>query len=261
MWFCERITIIYFAYLAIVCWLRPVPIRRRLALGGLAAAVAAIVVVIGRSAPLLVRQWAPAAYILTGYYASVLVFIAPSTALESWLMAWDRRLLGDPATRFAAWPRPVVALLELAYMGCIVFVGAGFLILSVSGHAGLADRYWTLVVGAELGSFAPLAIVQTRPPWAIERKPVLTDPRVHELANEMIQRFSIHVNTFPSGHVAASLAVAIAVATAMPWAGLLLLGCALVIALATVVGRYHYVVDGIAGALLTLIWWAVMVSF
>jgi membrane-associated phospholipid phosphatase len=261
MWSSERLTIAYFAYLALVCWLRPIAMRRRLALGAIAASMILLALQIAAHAPLVVRQWAPAAYILIGYYSSALVFVAPSPALESWLMAWDRRLLGEPATRFAAWPRPLLALLEFAYMGCFLVVGAGYLALTASGHASLADRYWTLVVGAELGSFAPLAIVQTRPPWAVERKPVLADRRVHDLASEMTQRFTIRVNTFPSGHVAGSLAVALAVAPVMPWAGAVFLALALWIALATVVGRYHYIVDAIAGALLTLALWAVMVSF
>jgi hypothetical protein len=261
MWICERIATAYFLYLAIVCWFRPVAVAKRLALAGLAALVIAFVVVAAPRAPLVVRQWAPAAYILIGYYASGLVFVAPSLALEAWLMAWDRRLLGDPTTRFAAWPRAVLAALEVAYMGCFLLVGAGYAILSAAGRADLADRYWTLVVGAELGAFAPLALVQTRPPWALEPKPLLADRRIHDLASGWTEHLTIRVNTFPSGHVAGSLAAAIAVTAVMPRTGLALLALALWIALATITGRYHYVVDAIAGALLTLALWGVMVSF
>jgi membrane-associated phospholipid phosphatase len=140
-------------------------------------------------------------------------------------------------------------------------IAAGFAILAANGHASLADRYWTLVTGAELGSFAPLAFIQTRPPWAIERKPVLADRVVHDLATEMTKHFTIRVNTFPSGHVAGSLAVALAVAGAMPWTGAALIALALCIAVATVVGRYHYVVDAVAGAALTALLWIIVVSF
>jgi membrane-associated phospholipid phosphatase len=261
MWHCEWITIGYFLYLAGAACLRPVARRRRVVL--LALAIAAIVVIpaLARFGYPLVRAWAPAAYILIGYYASAYVFIAPSTALESWLMAWDRRLLGDPATRFAAWPRPLLAFLEIIYLGCFLLVGAGFLVFAASGRADLADWYWTLVVAAEFGSFAPLAFIQTRPPWAIERKPVLADRRVHELAVGMTDRFTIRVNTFPSGHVAGSLAAAIAVGAVMPRTGALFLVLAVCIAVATVAGRYHYIVDGIAGAALTLLLWALVVSF
>jgi len=250
VWTSERIATAYFAYLAIVCWLRPLTWRRRgLVLAIAASAIAAIGANARADVPLL-RQWAPAATILIGYYASALLFVAPSTRIEAWLAAWDRRLLGEPSTRFAKWPRPLLAVLEIAYMGCFILIGAGFLILVLAGHAAAADRYWSLVVAAEFGSFAPLAFIQTRPPWALERKPVLADRVIHDLAERMVTTFTIRVNTFPSGHVAGSLAVAIAVGEILPLAGAVLLAAAILIALATIVGRYHYCLDALAGAAL-----------
>jgi membrane-associated phospholipid phosphatase len=258
VWTSERIAIAYFGYLAIVCWLRPVSIGRRVVLAAIAAFEIAAIVWIADGGILYLRQWAPVATILIGYYASGLLFVAPSPAVEAWLMAWDRRLLGDPATRFARWPRPILAALEIAYMGCFVLIGGGLIILLFNGHAAAADRYWTLVVGAEFGSFAPLAFIQTRPPWAVERKPVLADRAIHDLATQMVEVFTIRANTFPSGHVAGSLAVAIAVAGAMPIVGALLIAVAVIIGVATVVGRYHYVLDGLAGMLLALALWAIV---
>jgi membrane-associated phospholipid phosphatase len=261
VWTSEWIAAAYFAYLAVVCWVRPVAIRRRLTIMMVSAAAILAISWVARSGLDGVRGWAPAASILAGYYLSGLLFVAPSTAMESWLIAWDRRILGDPSTRFARWPKPVLAYLEIVYMGCFVLIGAGFLILSVNGFARDADRYWTMVVAAEFGSFAPLAFVQTRPPWALERKPVLADRAIHDLASRMVQQLTIHANTFPSGHVAGSLAVAIAVGWSMPAAGAVLFAIAITIAVATVVGRYHYIVDAVAGAALTAALWAIMVSF
>ena len=48
------------------------------------------------------RRWATSS---AGYFLSGYLFASPSPSVESWLMAWDRRLLGDPATRFVGWPR------------------------------------------------------------------------------------------------------------------------------------------------------------
>jgi membrane-associated phospholipid phosphatase len=260
VWTSERIALAYFIYLGIVGWLRPIGIARRVRVS-LVAIVGSVAVWRIAGAPLQVRAWAPLAYILIGYYASAYLFVAPSRALERWLVAWDRRVLGDPSTRFARWPRPVLALLEVVYMGCFILIGAGFAVLAANGHASSAEHYWTLVTGAELGSFAPLAFVQTRPPWALERKPVLADSVVHDLAERMVRHLTIRVNTFPSGHVAGSLAVALAVLSAMPWTGAALVGLALAIGVATVVGRYHYVVDALAGAGLSLAIWGAMRAF
>ena len=77
-----------------------------------------------------VRDWAPPLAILAGYYLSGRFFVHPSLPFESWLMAGDRRWLGDPATRFARWPRSVLVYLEVVYMGCFLLIPAGFLLLA-----------------------------------------------------------------------------------------------------------------------------------
>lgn len=249
----EWIAAAYFVYLAAASWLVGVSIRRRVGL----LAVAALAVVLIRSgaggALTAVRDWLPLVYILAGYYASAALFVEPSPALEAWLLGSDRRLLGDPPTRFRGWSRPLLAYLDIVYTFCFVLVPAGCLLLIVEGRADLVDRYWTLVVGAELGSFAPLAFIQTRPPWVVERKPMWPERSVHRMASRMVRSITIRVNTFPSGHVAASLAVALAVIGPLPIAGTVLLLLAVSIAVACVVGRYHYVVDAAAGAALAIV--------
>jgi membrane-associated phospholipid phosphatase len=253
----EWVACAYFGYLVVACWLPPLSIARRALLMGASAFAAAAVIVVARSDVTWARESAPLVYILAGYFLSGYLFASPSLTTEAWLMAWDRRLLGDPVTRFVAWPRAIVACLELIYMGCFLLIPAGAVILAFTGHAMLIDRYWTMVMGAEFAAFAPLAVIQTRPPWALERKPELADPAIHRLAAQMIQHLTIRVNTFPSGHAAGSLAVALAVIGALPWTGALLLGLAVGICVACVVGRYHYVVDVGAGAAVALALWLV----
>jgi membrane-associated phospholipid phosphatase len=214
------------------------------------------VAALAATAPAL-RDWvSPALAILAGYYVSGLFFVRPTPWFEAWLVEWDRRLLGDPATRFAHWPRPFLAYLDVLYIGCFLLVPAGFAVLALTGRAAEANHYWTMVIAAELGSFLPLAVLQSRPPWMIERKAVLPDRSVHHAASLMVEHLTIRANTFPSGHVAGSLAVALAVIGVMPGAGLLFLVLAASIALACVVGRYHFIIDVVAGVALTLVIWA-----
>src|SRR3954463_5896763 len=251
----EWIAVAYFAYLVAACWLPPLTFARRALLTVAASAAGGAVWAIAHAAPPLVREWAPLAYILGGYFLSGYLFASPSAAIEAWLLRWDRRLLGDPSSRFAAWPRAVVAGLELIYMGCFLLIPAGLVILQSAGHAASVDRYWTMVMGAEFAAFAPLAFIQTRPPWALERKPELADPAIHRLASQMVQHLTIRVNTFPSGHAAGSLAVAFAVIGPLPWVGSALLVLAAAICLGCIVGRYHYVIDIGAGAAVALALW------
>lgn len=256
----EWVAFAYFLYLAAAAIVVRARRSKRAAVSAAALACAAGVWA-GVRLPRAIRDWLPALDILAAYYVTGGLFVAPSARLEQWLVGWDRRLLGDPTRRFADWPRVIIGLLEIAYMGCFLLVPGGFAVLAAGGHAADANRYWTTVVAAEVAAFAPLSVFQTRPPWVMERKPVLADPAVHRMAVGMVERVSIRVNTFPSGHAAGSLAVALAVVTAMPLAGVVLMLLAIFIAAACVVGRYHYVVDVIAGALLAVaIWGAVMAA-
>jgi membrane-associated phospholipid phosphatase len=251
----EWIAVVYFGYLIAACWWPKLTAGRRALLTAGSAVSIAVVVAVARSGMPWLRDAAPMAYILAGYALSGRLFAAPSIAIESWLIGWDRRLLGDPTVRFSRWPRLLLAGLELVYMGCFLLIPGGLAILEWTGHASLVDRYWTMVMGAEFAAFAPLAFIQTRPPWALERRPELPDRAVHRLASQMVQHLSIRVNTFPSGHAAGSLAVALAVVGVLPGAGGLLLLLAAGICVACVVGRYHYAVDVVAGAAVALAIW------
>jgi len=252
----DWIAFAYFLYLGSVCWLRPLPASRRVLVTAVSLSTAAVVLA-SRNAPSLVHDWMPLVYIGMGYYLTGRLFVAPSEALESWLLAWDRRLFGDPTTRFARWPAALVAYLDIVYTFCFLLLPGGLAVLAATGRSALADHYWTMVLAADLGAFAPLSVFQTRPPWILEPAPDLPARSVHRMASFMVRHATIRVNTFPSGHVAVSLAVAFAVIDAMPLVGTLLLVVAGSIAIACVVGRYHYAMDVVAGALLAVLVWVV----
>jgi membrane-associated phospholipid phosphatase len=244
----------YFSALTVLPWTRRLPTRRRVLISAIGFAICVAVLRVPRRALAFLDVW-PLAWILIGYYFSGLFFMRPSGRFESWLVGWDRALLGDPTTRFARWPRAWLAFLDITYMGCFLLVPAGFAALTVSGHEPLVDRYWTMVMGAEFGAFLPPTIIQSRPPWAIEREPALGDGTTHRVASRFVQQFTIRANTFPSGHAAGSLAVALGVIGTLPLTGAILLALALCICLASIVGRYHYVADVIAGMVLAVAIW------
>src|SRR2546428_9351620 len=134
-----------FSALTVLPWTRPLAIRGRLRITTIGFTVCIAILWLPRNVPLEIRDSAPLALILIGYYLSGLFFTRPTERFESWLIAWDRRLLGDPTTRFAHWPRPWLAFLDILYMGCFLLVPAGVAALAVSGHERLIDRYWTMV--------------------------------------------------------------------------------------------------------------------
>jgi len=252
----EIIAFVYFAALTVLGWVRPLPAVRRWQITAIGLVMCAAIFTIAHHAPRVVRDWAPGVSVLVGYYMSGRFFVRPSERLEDWLMAWDRRLFGNPATCFAGWPPLLLAYLETVYVTCFLLVPVGFAALVIAGRASLADRYWSMVLAAELGSFVSLSLVQTRPPWLVEQKAALPDRAVHRVASRFVERLTIQANTLPSGHVAGSLAVAFALLGPLPGIGAVFLVLALSIALACVVGRYHYVVDVVSGAALAIAVWA-----
>ena len=250
----EWVSFVYFAALTAIAWLRPLPVWRRTTITAIGLVMCASIGLLARNGTSMERDWAPAIVVLIGYFFSGRFFCRPSEPFERWLMAWDHRLLGDPATRFVHWPRFVLAYLEILYMGTFLVVPAGFAVLVWAGRTDLADHYWTMVVAAEFGAFAPLSVIQSRPPWAFERRATKVHS-VHDLGSLIVQRFSIQANTFPSGHAAGSLAVALAVIGTLPWTGAAFLVVAASISLACIVGRYHYIVDVLAGLTLAFGIW------
>jgi membrane-associated phospholipid phosphatase len=261
----EWVAVAYFGYLLIVALSRPPWRRRRQAV---AASLAGVVVValVSRApeTPLVhvARDWLPALYLLAGYWLSGWSFVAPMRGIEARFMGVDWRVLGrDGGSALVdRLPRAVLELIEFAYVTCFLFVPGGLVILALGGHRESADRFWTLVLLGEFGSFAVLPWIQTRPPRAVE-PPGAMDRRtlvMRRLNRLQVDMTSIGVNTFPSGHVAGALATAIAVSEVIPALAPFLLAIVVVIAVAAVLGRYHYLVDAVAGAVWTLVAWVVV---
>jgi hypothetical protein len=72
----------------------------------------------------------------------------------------------------------------------------------------------------------------------------------------MLGNYGIHTSVFPSAHVAGAFAAAFGMRQALPehkWVSRFLYAMALLIAAATVYGRYHYFPDAVAGFLVAVI--------
>lgn len=77
----------------------------------------------------------------------------------------------------------------------------------------------------------------------------------------IIQRASIQINTFPSAHAAASMAVALAITQVDLLIGGILIWLALSIAAAAAVCRYHFTADVVIGTLIAIVWYVLLQVF
>ncbi len=69
---------------------------------------------------------------------------------------------------------------------------------------------------------------------------------------------SIQANTIPSGHAAGAIAIALAVSSVLPAAGTAFLILGIGITAATVLGRYHYLVDSVLGVAVAMAVWGLV---
>jgi membrane-associated phospholipid phosphatase len=241
----ESVAAAYFAYLALVAIL-----RKKLRAAALSVAALFCVVTVGTPHVM------PLVYLLAGYWLPALTVRAPSMAIEQHLLQFDQSLFGaDGLARFArSAPRPLIEYLELMYLLCYAVVPAGYVCLLMAGHdPPTVERYWSIVLLASFLCYGVLPWVATRAPRTFERRSGPARSWTRRLNVAVLHRASVQWNTFPSGHTGASLAAALAVASDMPVAGVVFGVIAVSIAIASVVGRYHYAADALAGAAVAVV--------
>ena len=255
----------YVSYLAVVSIARRDFAAARAPLfiaAGVAWGAQAVVVVFGRAelSPAL-EVVLPSIVLLTGYWLSGLFFVRPDPRIERWLLSVDERVLTRPGVLswFQQAPRLVTEYFELAYLLVYLAVPAGAVTLALGGHTDRIGRFWTIVLVAEFACYGMLPWIQTRPPRVFDTwAGAGPHTPIRRFNHAIVNRASIQANTVPSGHAAGALATALAVGSSMPAAGAAFLVLAVCIAAATVLGRYHYVIDTVLGAIVALAAWLVV---
>jgi membrane-associated phospholipid phosphatase len=269
----EKILLGFFAYATVAGFVFHLSVRERLGLLALNCVVGGVILALSRAAKpgssnllTVLRDWLPAILILVAYRESGL-FITPDPThrLDYLFIRFDRWLLSSrlvlgPLYGLSPW---LQYYLEIAYLFCypLVPLGIGSLYWARTrgGNRGrrgplgeeCIDFYWTAVLGAVLFSYFLFPFFPLTPPRTLFKD--LPGPEVQPLLRNInlwiLGKYSVQACLFPSGHVAAVIATALAVRKFLPRLGIVFLIVALSISVATVYGRYHYAVDALAGGL------------
>lgn len=256
----EWLNLAYFGCFVVLAWIRRLRLEQRrnaIALGaaGLGLTLAAIVSggYLTAAASAIVRDWLPAPLMLLAYWQTGQFFVAPNGKFQARLEDFDRRWLGALVAH--PWKGGLGQYLEFAYLFCYPAVPLALATLYATGHAASADEFWRSVLPASYFCYAMVPFFQTLPPRVREEAHSFgaAPGGLRGLNLGILRRASIHANTFPSAHVAASLAAALAVLRHLPAAGIVLLWIAASIAAGAVLRRYHFALDIIAGALVALV--------
>jgi membrane-associated phospholipid phosphatase len=258
----EWIQIGFATTLAVMAWILPLTIRRRLVIAVLAVFAILAVALARYSAHILtsdqvsiLRDWLPVVLMLVPYWQTGQMFMGPNEKIQSQLLQMDRSLANLLPRILRMSGRYARLSMEWAYMFCYPLVPLGLAVLYAAGLRQYTDTYWFIVLVPTYLCYAITPFVPALPPRSIGRQDVaVAAPNTGRVMNLWILKYgSIQAISFPSAHVASALAVALVLLHFLPIAGVIFLVIAFWIAVAAVAGRYHYALDVLLGAVLTLI--------
>ena len=180
----------------------------------------------------------------------------PSTPQERALRWLDDRL--DIRAISRRTPQLVAEVLEAAYAGVYLLIPLALLIYLRYSTSPDPGTFWSVVLITDFVCFGVLPWVQTRPPRALEdAEPWASSLRRFNL--RLLGATSIQVNTFPSGHAAEGLAAALLVLAAPAGIASAMLIAGLAVSAGAVLGRYHYLVDALAGWVVAIVVYVLIV--
>ncbi len=208
----------------------------------------------------IIRDWLPFPLALLAY-REMGWFAQPHTSftLERLWVEWDRAVLRGGVQRAIELFGPFLpAVLEIAYS---LVYSLGFFavaMLYVYDRRKRVDRFLFLFLTGTLLAYAQFPYWPSEPPRTVFPGELFPNyPTVFRRFNwALLGGYGIHTSVFPSAHVSAAFSAAFGMMTALPehkWVGRFLLVMAILIATATVYGRYHYLADAAAGFVLALV--------
>lgn len=246
--------------LAVAAWIVPLSRRRRsnitvlalCAVGCVALARASEYILAPVQASIL-RDWLPVLITLVPYWQTGQFFVRPNERIQSWLVASDQRILHVFSRDGWGFSRGARLSMEWAYMLCYPIVPLGLATLYFAGLRRDADSYWFLVLVPTYICYAITPFFPALPPRSMGENRMPSGINKSRKFNLWILKHgSIQAISFPSAHVASALGASLALLHYAPPAGAIFLGISFWIAVAAVVEGYHYAIDVVLGAVVTL---------
>jgi len=261
------VLIVYFVYVAVLARILPVKQEVPTVTLWLNLTILAVYVLVAYADSLrkrrflgAVRDWYPTALILLAYRE--MGWLAPAThsyRLERTWVAWDKFFLNDLGVKaLIESAGPVFpSLLEVSYVlvYSTPFIALG--VLYAYRKWDRTDRFLFPFALAVLSAYVLFPYFPSEPPRTVfpgQDFPAYTTI-FRRFNYAMLGSYGIHTSVFPSAHVSGAFSAAFTLRCILPekkWAWRFLLALAVLIATATVYGRYHYLADAVAGLAIAL---------
>jgi membrane-associated phospholipid phosphatase len=267
----ELLLACYFTYVLLVALWRPVATDVRLLIVSLN-----LVLIVWLFLLTIADRWGPRSMLshVRDWFAVPLILLAyremgwlalpgQSGPLEAQWIVWDRRLFHDWGLKAAVESLgPVLPwVLELAYLFVYAVPALALAWLYLEKRRDRVDDLFSVQLLALLTAYAMYPWFPSEPPRTVfpgEDLPVYTG-LLRRFNLLIVGGYGIHTSVFPSGHTAAAFGAAFGLMRFLPerpWVGRRFLIYAVLIAVATVYGRYHYAVDTLAGFAVAALAWA-----
>jgi membrane-associated phospholipid phosphatase len=258
----EWIQVGFAVILATAALIRPLPSERRWITAILAALVIVVVALVRSSAHYIpqrsvsmIRDWLPAGLLLVPYWQTGQFFLEPNIKIQNRLAAFDHWLLPRVAATSGTSRTCIGWSMEVAYLFCYPLVPLGLLALYAFGLRGYVSGFWFVVLVSTYICYAITPFVPALPPRVLDSAQVVSTPpgKARAFNRWILNHGSIHAISFPSAHVASALAVSFILLRVIPIVGLAFLVVAIWISIGAVVGRYHFMLDVLLGAVTALV--------
>lgn len=263
----ERVALVYFCYLALLAYYRHLPVFHRTVLTALPAVLYGLwwlETETSKAWSRIVREWASLGLILIGYWSLQWFAAGEPSHWESVWVGWDRTLLDQAGLRHALESAGSAGpfLLETLYLLLYSIPPLALGLLYLCGARAKTNRFLLILFLGTFFAYALLPMIPVSSPrlaFAGSDEPGFRGwPRL--INTYLLDHLDISTSVFPSGHVAVAFSSAFGLFSALRnrrtiWS-LAFLVAALVY-LATVYGRYHYAVDGLASFCIAILAWQV----
>ena len=201
----------------------------------------------------ITREWASMGLILVGYWSLEWFSRSHLSHLQTTWLKWDQAVLHNAGLKNAIERNGsgLPILLETLYLLLYAIPPACLGVIYCCRARARSDRFLLILF---LGTFTTYALLPLFP---------ITSPRVafpgldlpsftslpRTINTWLLDNMDISTSVFPSGHVAVAFSSAFGVRSVLPhrrWIWSTVFGVAALVYVATIYGRYHYAVDGLA---------------
>jgi membrane-associated phospholipid phosphatase len=206
------------------------------------------------------RDWFPFCLLLLAYREMGWFALPhPGHALEQAWVVWDRMVLAGGGRAVVECLGPVLpSLLEICYSLVYALGPFAVAVLYLYRRRERVDTFLFVLTMGVLLCYAQFPLWPSEPPRTVfpgDNFPSY-DTVFRRFNWWLLGGYGMHTSVFPSAHVAGAFSAALGMRRALPehpWVWRLLLAMAVLIATATVYGRYHYLADASAGLAMALV--------